>query len=216
MKLAHIFMLICAAFLSASPALAHGDEVHGETPSAQVPAQPDKMAGMEGMHSSQIAPGEPVPGEGNAGSKSGEHESDNAGFFAFLTKLHPATVHFPVALFLMAALAELFMLRGKDTVEPAISVLIYGGAAGGILAATFGWIHTGLWFGGDTVMQIPRMNGMLIAILGLALVLIVRRTSATRTSLRAGLLLMTLLILVQGFLGGELAQGQNHLGLSWL
>ena len=105
MKLAHIFMLICAAFLSASPALAHGDEVHGETPSAQVPAQPDKMAGMEGMHSSQIAPGEPVPGEGNAGSKSGEHESDNAGFFAFLTKLHPATVHFPVALFLMAALA---------------------------------------------------------------------------------------------------------------
>ena len=125
MKLAHIFMLICAAFLSASPALAHGDEVHGDAPSAQVPAQPDKMAGKEGMHGSQIAPGEPVPGEGSAGSNASERESDNAGFFAFLTKLHPATVHFPVALFLMAALAELFMLRGKDTVEPAISVLIY-------------------------------------------------------------------------------------------
>ena len=98
MKLAHIFMLICAAFLSASPALAHGDEVHGDAPSAQVPAQPDKMAGKEGMHGSQIAPGEPVPGEGSAGSNASERESDNAGFFAFLTKLHPATVHFPVAL----------------------------------------------------------------------------------------------------------------------
>src|SRR3546814_5558009 len=85
-----------------------------------------------------------------------------------LKSLHPATVHFPIALLLMAALTELFvMVRRTPEREAAVKIMIYGGAAGAVVAALFGWIHTGPWFGGDTVMQLHRWNGMLIAALGM-------------------------------------------------
>ena len=157
-------------------------------------------------------------GSGEHDEASGGHESaSEAGSIGFLKKLHPATIHFPIALFLMAALAELFVMAGRGVgVEPAVRVLIYGGAAGGVVAALFGWIHTGLWFGGDTVMQLHRWNGMLIAVLGLALAAVVRRPLENRTLLRTGLFAMAALILLQGFLGGELAHGPAHLGFFWI
>src|SRR3546814_14826531 len=68
----------------------------------------------------------------------------------------------------MAALTELFvMVRRTPEREAAVKIMIYGGAAGAVVAALFGWVHTGPWFGGDTVMQLHRWNGMLIAALGM-------------------------------------------------
>jgi hypothetical protein len=117
----------------------------------------------------------------------------------------------------MAALTELFVIARKGTgLESAVRVLVYGGAAGAVVAAIFGWIHTGLWFGGDTAMQVHRWNGMLIAVLGLAMAYLASRASASRTAFRAAIFAMAALVLVQGFLGGELAHGANHLGISWL
>src|SRR3546814_6164691 len=81
-----------------------------------------------------------------------------------LKSLHPATVHFPIALLLMAALTELFvMVRRTPKREAAVKIMIYGGAAGAVFAALFGWIHNGPWVGGDTVLQLQRWNGMFIA-----------------------------------------------------
>ncbi len=218
MKAAHILMLVCASFLSVSPAYAHGKKGHGEPASAAATAQPSQDAAILGAASAdpEQSAGAAQESGGHDGAV-GDHESEsNTGFFGFLTKLHPATVHFPVALFLMAALTELFVMAGRGGLEPAIRVLIYGGAAGGVVAALFGWIHTGLWFGGDTVMQFHRWNGMLIAVLGLVLVALVRRPAPGRSLLRTGLFAMAAFILAQGFLGGELAHGENHLGLSWI
>ena len=57
---------------------------------------------------------------------------------------------------------------------------------------------------------------MLFAGLGLAMAYLASRASASRTPLRAAIFAMAALVLVQGFLGGELAHGANHLGISWL
>ena len=84
---------------------------------------------------------------------------------------------------------------------------------GGVLAALFGWIHTGLWFGGDFVMQVHRWNGMLVAVLGIAAAWIAYRASGSRAALRALLFPIAALLIVQGFMGGELAHGLNHLKL---
>jgi uncharacterized membrane protein len=136
---------------------------------------------------------------------------------AVLKKLHPATIHFPIALFFMAAATELFVMRRKGAgLESAVRVLAYGGAIGAVVAVLFGWIHTGLWFGGDTVMQVHRWNGMLIAVLGIAMAYLASRPSQSRAWLRASIFSMAALVLIQGFLGGELAHGANHLGISWL
>ena len=57
---------------------------------------------------------------------------------------------------------------------------------------------------------------MLIAVLGIAMAYLASRPSQSRAWLRASIFSMAALVLIQGFLGGELAHGPNHLGISWL
>jgi uncharacterized membrane protein len=145
------------------------------------------------------------------------HDQDQAsseGVLGVLKGLHPATVHFPIALFLMAAMTELFVAaRRTSEREAAVRIMLYGAAASAIVASLFGWIHTGIWFGGDSVMQLHRWIGMTVAVLGIAAVWIAHREVSSRTMLRTLLFTIALLIGVQGFLGGELAHGVNHLNL---
>ena len=209
MKPIQIMAIVAASLLSISPAQAHGDEEHGEAASAVV-----SDAASEEIQSAQGHGDTAADHDGANGQDAGEGDK---GVVGVLKSLHPATVHFPIALFFMAALTELFIIARKGTgLEPAVRVLVYGGAAGAVVAALFGWIHTGLWFGGDTTMQVHRWNGMVIAVLGLAMAYLASRASASRTLLRAAIFSMAALVLVQGFLGGELAHGANHLGISWL
>ncbi|WP_345719595.1 DUF2231 domain-containing protein [Qipengyuania qiaonensis] len=198
-----------ALILSATVAFAHGEEKHGEedtrsAASEAVRAQPDHD--MEAIGSAAVSD------ETTQGHDAEQVESE--GITGALKSLHPATVHFPIALFMMAALTELFvMARRTPEREAAVKIMTYGGAAGAVGAALFGWIHTGLWFGGDTVMQLHRWNGMLIAALGLAAAWIAYRNPQSRIVLRLTLFLLAALLIVQGYMGGELAHGLNHLKL---
>lgn len=204
----YLLMLILAALLLPGPALAHGDEKHGPAaaPTSNV-VQPDVSPGhgVEAgvTHETARAASEHEGGHENAG-----------GIVGALGNLHPATVHFPIALFLMAALTELFVMsRRTPDREAAVRIMLYGGAAGALIAVLFGWIHTGFWWGGDAVMQAHRWNGMLLAILGGLAAWIARRQRRTRGLLRALIFFVVILIIVQGFLGGELAHGPDHLGI---
>jgi uncharacterized membrane protein len=223
MKRIQFMAIVAASLLFVGPVQAHGDEKHGEeTSAAPAAANGDAhdQAAMAQMGDGG-AVGEPSAAHDEASGghdEAGGHADEgDSGVIAVLKKLHPATIHFPIALFLMAAATELFVMRRKDAgLESAVRVLVYGGAIGAVVAVLFGWIHTGLWFGGDAVMQVHRWNGMLIAVLGLAMAYLASRASASRTALRAAIFAMAALVLVQGFLGGELAHGANHLGISWL
>lgn len=218
MKLVHLLLFACAGFLSVSPAYAHGEKGHDNAASAAASAGPAKEApATDELKVGSDQSVDTAHAGGHDKASGGHHSAAGGGRLAFIKKLHPATIHFPIALFLMAALAELFVMAGRGGgIEPAVRVLIYGGAVGAVVAALFGWIHTGLWFGGDTVMQLHRWNGMLIAALGLALALLASKPRDGRTLLRTGLFSMAALILFQGFLGGELAHGPEHLGFSWI
>ena len=218
MKTVHFLILVCAVFLAIGPVHAHGDEAHDSPAGAAATSVPSQEAsGVGGMQGASGQSAETGHGSDAHDAASDGHENASEGdFVTVLKKLHPATIHFPIALFLLAALAELFVMAGRGAAaEPAVRVLIYGGAAGAVVAALFGWIHTGLWFGGDAIMQFHRWNGMLIAALGLALAALAYRPREGRALLRTGLFAMAALILLQGFLGGELAHGPDHLGLSW-
>ena len=218
MKPFQLLALVFASLLWVSPVHAHGDEAHGGAANAAAPAtaSPASNSG-EAQELSNGASGDAHASGGHDEASGETADVNEEGFVGVLKRLHPATIHFPIALFLMAALTELFVGKRREAgLEPAVRVLIYGGAGGAVIAAIFGWIHTGLWFGGDTAMQLHRWNGMLIAVLGLVLAALAHRRPESRTALRIALFSMAVLILTQGFLGGELAHGQNHLGISWL
>ena len=198
-----------ALLLSAAAGLAHGDEKHGGDEMRPVADEVDHARPAREL----AAMGEETASSGTPAG----HDSEQVrgeGIVGALKSLHPATVHFPIALFLMAALTELFVLsRRTPEREAAVEIMLYGAAAGGVLAVLFGWIHTGLWFGGDTIMQLHRWNGMLIAVLGLAAAWVAHRRPRSRLGLRLLLFPIAALLIIQGFVGGELAHGINHLKL---
>lgn len=198
-----------ALIFSGTVAFAHGDEKHGDE--AKRPAVTTAVAAQPG-HDKEAMGSAAVPNETTQGHDAEQVES--GGIAGALKSLHPATVHFPIALLLMAALTELFvMVRRTPEREAAVKIMISGGAAGAVVAALFGWIHTGLWFGGDAVMQLHRWNGMVIAALGLVAAGIAFRNPQPRLALRLTLFPIAALLIAQGYMGGELAHGLNHLTL---
>ena len=220
MKRIQFMAIVAASLLFVGPVQAHGDEKHGEeTSAAPAAANGDAhdQAAMAQMGDGG-AVGEPSAAHDEASGghdEAGGHADEgDSGVIAVLKKLHPATIHFPIALFLMAAATELFVMRRKDAgLESAVRVLVHGGAIGAVVAVLFGWIHTGLWFGGDAVMQVHRWNGMLIAVLGLMAAWIAFRNPQSRLALRLTLFPLAALLIAQGYMGGELAHGLNHLKL---
>ncbi len=200
-----LLALIAAAFIAflgwSGSATAHGEQKHN----VPAPAASSSSAAITvpGVHPPANIPRHEASSEASEGG------------VGVLKRLHPATVHFPVALFLMAAITELLLIRRPQAdMRPAIGIMIYGGAACAVIAALFGWIHTGLWFGGDAVMQIHRWNGTALALAGIILAAIAARTTQQRGALRVLLFIIAGAVLIQGYLGGELAHGPNHLGVS--
>ena len=131
-----------------------------------------------------------------------------------LGRLHPVAAHFPIALLLAAAIAELMLLvRPSTGLEVTSRFLIAGGAAGAVVAALLGWIAAG-WRLTDRseTLAIHRWNGTAIAALAIVATWLAFR-SESRTALRAVLLVLAIAIAAQGYLGGEMVFGPNHLGI---
>ncbi len=194
----------------AAPVLAHGQQDHA--------SETSQKGGTEVSAITDGSAASPPSKRGAVDDQStvndGASDDASSGLLAVIQKLHPATVHFPIALFLMAALTEIIAIaRPSQGLSAAVRIMIYGGAAGAILAASFGWIHTGIWFGGDTNMQIHRWTGTAIAIAGVILASLASRKKTGRLALRVTLFGIAGAIFIQGYLGGELANGPNHLGL---
>ncbi|MGB3166966.1 MAG: DUF2231 domain-containing protein, partial [Alteraurantiacibacter sp.] len=113
---------------------------------------------------------EPVPAADtvvDVPSAEPEVDHDDAGPSGVLANLHPATVHFPIGLLLFAAFAELVaIMRGSARMASAASMAAAAGGIAATIAALFGWIHTGLWFGGDGAMAWHRWIGTALGVAG--------------------------------------------------
>jgi len=205
MRLLFFLALLFAAVLANGPANAHGENAHR---SAATEVAVEKSGDISASEDNS------EPSGAHDRASEGHNNAEARGFVPFLKTLHPATVHFPIALLLTAAFVELAAAMGLvQRTEPVVRLLIYVGAIGAIAAALFGWIHTGVWFGGEAAMQLHRWMGTLIAVLGVGLAILARRRNGGRLLLRTGLVAIAILVVAQGYLGGELAHGPDHLGL---
>ena len=137
--------------------------------------------------------------------------------------LHPATVHFPIALLTVSTFFVLLSFVRPSTCGPVAFHCLWIGALGGVVASAAGWayaVHEGYGpsFSFDLFNSaIDRHRWLGIAVTILAVVLIpiamsVRRTE--RVGMRLIWLLGSLLLLVgvciTGFQGGELTYGEGH------
>lgn len=131
-----------------------------------------------------------------------------------LGRLHPVAAHFPIALLLTAVLAELILLvRPSAGLEVTSRFLVTGGAAGAVVAALLGWTAAG-WRLADRseTLGLHRWNGTAIAGLAVLATWLAFRTER-RSGLRIVLAVLAIAIVFQGYLGGELVFGPNHLGI---
>lgn len=187
--------LACLALALTPPLLAHDGKEHKEE------------AAQEHVE---------APPTGEAIARGHEEEAANPQrahtIGSLMTNLHPATVHFPIALLLLAAFAELASIRRPGGLSrPAASVMAVVGGLGATLAAIFGWIHTGLWFGGEGAMMWHRWIGTGLGLAGPLIAWLALRPGNGRAMLRVLLVSAGLAILAQGYLGAELSHGAGHL-----
>ncbi len=197
-KFTHLFgaLLLCLGAIGA--AHAHGPDEHDEDSSAEpsvesvAPATPDANAPAAERVEEAVSPVREIP--------------------TIASNLHPATVHFPIGLLLFAAFAELVAARGASPrLRSAGEITAAAGGIAASVAAIFGWIHTGLWFGGESAMQWHRWLGTGLALLGPALAFIALRPMESRMLFRMLLATACLAILAQGWFGAELGHGAGHL-----
>ncbi|WP_430427734.1 DUF2231 domain-containing protein [Parasphingorhabdus sp.] len=143
--------------------------------------------------------------------------STNFNIVDFLGRLHPAAVHFPIALFLVAALAELIVIINPSAgVGSSIRFLVWTGAAGGVVAAILGWLAGGIRMSDRSeILGLHRWTGTGIAVAGLFLAFLssAPANSSKRTVFRIGLAGVAFAILIQGYWGAEMSLGPNHMGM---
>ncbi|MBB3764925.1 DUF2231 domain-containing protein [Sphingomicrobium lutaoense] len=212
---------ILALFLLAGPAPAH--EGHKEDMTDAEMAQMEAMANQLGMPSPEEmihhegeemhAPA-PPPISAEEALQAAIEKNRATSASDFLGRLHPVAAHFPIALLLVAFLAELaLMARPGLGLEPTVRFLVAGGAIGAALAALLGWFAAG-WRLSDRseILAIHRWNGTGIALVALVTAWFALR-DAGRTRLRIGLFILAAALIMQGYYGGEMVFGPNHMGI---
>lgn len=202
-----LLFLALLAFTSVPTVSAH--EAHRKDMSDAEMAEMEQAA--EDRHEGETEATEDAQRSPNA--KNGEDAAFS--LTDLLGRLHPALVHFPVALFLIAGLAELLLLmRPASGLEPTVRFLIYTGAAGGMVAASLGWFAAGFRLSDRSeTLGLHRWTGTGIALAGVVAAIVVYRTESSRILLRLLLAGLAIALIFQGYWGGELSLGPNHLNL---
>jgi len=136
---------------------------------------------------------------------------------AWIGKFHPATVHFPIALLSLAALAELLFLFTKNSgFQFTARFSIALGAASALLSGTLGWCLAGLHLSDPNwVMTTHRWLGtstVVVALAALAASEMRCRRKNSRMNFWYHPLLFTgaVLVMTTGYVGGLLVFGLNH------
>ena len=142
--------------------------------------------------------------------------------FRLIGKFHPVSTHFPVALMMVAVLAEsLAWWTRRDSWLQTVRFLVIVGALGAVSAAVLGWINASFqnYVGqGATTLLWHRWLGTFAAlwcVLCASLVVLseCREGSPERQRFRGTLLVGAALIGAAGFLGSALIYGLDH--YSW-
>ncbi|MDP1528604.1 MAG: hypothetical protein Q8M05_04410 [Rhodoferax sp.] len=135
----------------------------------------------------------------------------------WLGAMHPAAVHFPIALFLVAAVLEIAALTlRRPVLTQGTRVIIVLAALSALVAAALGWLAMGLPGKDDLIHGSHRWIGTSIAGLGLlawwAKERWVRKPGRGRELIYVGVLTVVAgAILFNAALGAALTHGMDHL-----
>lgn len=126
-------------------------------------------------------------------------------------RLHPAIVHFPIAFFPAALFTAVIGRRRPAFAAPVQFLVVAGGIFAPIAAAT-GWI-AGLGAEPDQILTYHRWIGVALGIAGAGLgVWAWKRPWEDRgAEMIVALIVMTIAIAAQGFLGAAVTHGMEHL-----
>ena len=158
----------------------------------------------------RTAPG--APGEGERVGR--EVPRSTAGRLVdWVGRMHPMVVHFPLS-FLPAALLAALLGRRRPGLLSAARFLIVLGGISAPLAMALGWIDSGfVLFDGPGLILAHRWLGTAIGIAGLLLAHRAwREPMRVRTKgMLSSLLAVTAALAVQGWLGGAMVHGIDHM-----
>lgn len=210
----------CATFLLmiADPASAHEGHRHAAKPESAVVAETPPaipVAPMESTAPKETASASVAPGKGEP-EKEEEHEG---GLLAWLGRLHPAVVHFPIAFLAGALLGELlFMGTGGALYDNAGRFLTHAAAVTAPVAAVLGYLfanpseYSPKLYG---YFWSHRLFGILAAILALGASALretlVARRNKDRLLYRILLAAAAFTVLLAGYLGACCTWGPEHL-----
>lgn len=200
--------------LAGAPAFAHKDD-HKPAPAASAASAGVPHAGA------MPAPGVMAPhgAAGAAGPMAEDRPTTLGGRLVdWLGRWHPSVVHFPIALFVVAGALEAWAVaRRRPAMLETTRVLVALGALGALAAVTLGWMAMGWNLAEDDPLETAhRTLGSAIAALALASWWasnrFLRRRGRAAGVLYGSLLVATVMaIAVNGYLGGALIHGADHL-----
>ena len=211
-SMALLWAMAILLLTASAPATAHKEHKKKQSVAAQV-AQPGAQ------------PGEPVAMQGGPTAMHGqmgemmEQKEDRSEMtlaerlLDWLGRLHPIIVHFPIAFFPAALFTALVGRRSPAFAAPVQFLVIAGGIIGPI-AALLGWFDGGFDFATDDwLLQFHRWLGTAIGVGALGLGLWAWRRPDDNRSLGmiVGLTLITAAIVVQGWFGGAMVHGIDHM-----
>lgn len=133
--------------------------------------------------------------------------------FDWLGRTHPVIVHFPIAFF-PAALFTAVVGRRRPAFAAPVQFLVVAGGIVAPISALFGWFNGGFSLTDpDPLLMVHRWLGTGIGVGGLLLAIWAwRRPWEDRgAGMILALTLMTIAIVVQGWFGGSLVHGMEHM-----
>jgi len=197
----------------ASPALAHTDHKKKKEAAAQM-VQPVAQLGAPAVTSA-----DPTVMHSQMGEMMDDMKKDRSKMTSFerfldwLGRLHPMIVHFPIAFF-PAALFTAIVGRRRPAFAAPVQFMVVAGGIIAPIAAVLGWFDGGFDFAtDDMLLQNHRWLGTGIGVgaLGLAIWALRKPQQDRSIGMIVGLAIITAAIVVQGWFGGALVHGMDHM-----
>lgn len=216
MVLTHRLLLLLAILIAGmivqAPASAHQNHQRAKAPAAAAPpvvaarpalpgaaVPPSEMQQQMEAHMEEMAAQQP--------------QTFGARLVGWFGRMHPFAVHFPIALFPVALVALVLARRRGEAVELIRALIVVAGAAS-VVAAVLGWLNGGLVMADeDIVLMLHRWLGTGLAAMAAVIGFWAwrRRASVASGRMVAALSVLVALLLVQGFLGGSVTHGMDHM-----